>query len=38
MVLVGKPQGKGTSEDGRRRWKDNFKMNLQESKCGHRLS
>jgi hypothetical protein len=29
-VLVGKPEGKRSMRRPRRRWKDNFKMDLQE--------
>ena len=33
-VLVGKPEGKGPLGRPRRRWEDNFKMDLQEMGCG----
>ena len=32
-VLVGKPEGKRPLGIGRRKWKDNSKMNLQEVRC-----
>ena len=33
-VLVGKPEGKRPLGRPRRRWEDNIKMNLQETRCG----
>jgi hypothetical protein len=33
-VLVGKPEGKRQLGRPRRRWEDNFKMDLQEVGCG----
>ena len=33
-VLVGIPEGKRPLRRPRRRWKDNFKMDLQEVGCG----
>ena len=33
-VLVGKPEGKRPLGRPRRRWEDNFKMDLQEMECG----
>jgi len=33
-VLVGKPEGKRPLGRPRRRWEDNFKMDLQEVGCG----
>jgi hypothetical protein len=33
-VLVGKPEGKILLERPRRRWKDNFKMDIQVVGCG----
>jgi hypothetical protein len=33
-VLVGKPEGKRRLGRPRRRWEDNFKMDLQEVECG----
>ena len=34
-VLVGKPKGKRPLARSRRRWADNFIMDLQEVGCGH---
>jgi hypothetical protein len=33
-VLVGKPEGKRPMGRPRRRWEDNYKMDLQEVGCG----
>jgi hypothetical protein len=33
-VLVGKPEGKGPLGRAKRRWKDDFKMDIQEVRCG----
>jgi hypothetical protein len=33
-VLVGKPEGKRPLRRPRRRWEDNYKMDLQEVGCG----
>jgi hypothetical protein len=33
-ALVGKPEGKRRLGRPRRRWEDNFKMDLQEVECG----
>jgi hypothetical protein len=33
-VLTGKPEGKRPLGRPRRRWEDNFKMDLQEVECG----
>ena len=35
-VLVGKPRGKSPLEGHKRRWEDNFKMDLQEVRCQER--
>jgi hypothetical protein len=33
-VLVGKPEGKGPLGRSRRKWEDDFKIDLQEVGCG----